>query len=71
MRAGARPGMPLMEMFWGDRMGSVVDPCGHAWQRPGGRRGASASIRAAPPRANRPGTPRILLDSESVGRRFR
>ena len=31
VRAGARPVMPLAEMFWGDRMGSVVDPFGHSW----------------------------------------
>ena len=23
--------MPLMDMFWGDRWGAVVDPYGHAW----------------------------------------
>lgn len=31
VRAGARPGLPLVEMFWGDRMGSVIDPFGHSW----------------------------------------
>ena len=31
VRAGARPGMPLGDMFWGDRMGSVIDPFGHSW----------------------------------------
>jgi PhnB protein len=31
VQAGARPGMPLMDMFWGDRMGSVVDPFGQPW----------------------------------------
>ncbi|HLB52507.1 MAG TPA: VOC family protein [Chlamydiales bacterium] len=29
--AGAKEEMPVMEMFWGDRTGSVVDPFGHKW----------------------------------------
>lgn len=29
--AGAEPSMPPADMFWGDRMGSVVDPFGHKW----------------------------------------
>src|SRR5262249_20757707 len=29
--AGGKPVMPVMDMFWGDRMGTVVDPFGHAW----------------------------------------
>ena len=29
--AGARPVMPPMDMFWGDRYGQVVDPFGHRW----------------------------------------
>ncbi len=29
--AGATPGMPVAEMFWGDRMGSVIDPFGVPW----------------------------------------
>ena len=31
VQAGARPGMPVAEMFWGDRMGSVTDPFGQSW----------------------------------------
>jgi PhnB protein len=31
LRAGAKVKMPLMDMFWGDRYGQVVDPFGHAW----------------------------------------
>ena len=23
--------MPMMDAFWGDRRGKVVDPFGHAW----------------------------------------
>jgi len=23
--------MPVQDMFWGDRMGSFVDPYGHEW----------------------------------------
>ena len=30
--AGAKPGMPLADMFWGDRWGTLTDPFGHAWQ---------------------------------------
>jgi len=29
--AGARPLMPIGDMFWGDRYGQVVDPFGHRW----------------------------------------
>jgi uncharacterized glyoxalase superfamily protein PhnB len=29
--AGAKVLMPLMDMFWGDRYGQVVDPFGHIW----------------------------------------
>ena len=29
--AGAKPTMPLMNMFWGDRYGQVTDPFGHIW----------------------------------------
>lgn len=29
--AGAKLGMPAADMFWGDRMGSVVDPFGIPW----------------------------------------
>ena len=31
VKAGARPGMPLADMFWGDRYGNVVDPFGQVW----------------------------------------
>ncbi|KOF54487.1 glyoxalase [Achromobacter sp. DMS1] len=29
--AGAQVTMPATDMFWGDRYGQVVDPCGHRW----------------------------------------
>jgi PhnB protein len=29
--AGCKPGMPVADMFWGDRMGSVTDPWGNQW----------------------------------------
>jgi len=29
--AGAKPVMPLDDMFWGDRYGIVEDPFGHTW----------------------------------------
>jgi uncharacterized glyoxalase superfamily protein PhnB len=29
--AGAKVEMPLMDMFWGDRFGKLVDPFGHSW----------------------------------------
>jgi PhnB protein len=29
--AGAKPLVPLQDMFWGDRMGCVEDPFGHSW----------------------------------------
>ena len=28
---GAKPQMPLMDAFWGDRFGSIEDPFGHVW----------------------------------------
>lgn len=31
IQAGARPAMPLADMFWGDRMGMVSDPFGQVW----------------------------------------
>ena len=30
-RAGASVTMPLEDMFWGDRFGSLTDPFGHIW----------------------------------------
>jgi PhnB protein len=29
--AGAKPKMPMMDGFWGDRVGSIEDPFGHVW----------------------------------------
>ncbi|MBI4596011.1 MAG: VOC family protein [Candidatus Tectomicrobia bacterium] len=29
--AGAKVEMPVTDMFWGDRFGSVKDPFGHSW----------------------------------------
>lgn len=29
--AGATVAMPLADMFWGDRYGSLIDPFGHRW----------------------------------------
>ena len=29
--AGAKPDMPPMDMFWGDRYGKLSDPFGHKW----------------------------------------
>ncbi|MEM7223576.1 MAG: VOC family protein [Pseudomonadota bacterium] len=29
--AGAKPTMPVTDMFWGDRYGRVEDPFGHSW----------------------------------------
>ena len=29
--AGAKENMPVMDMFWGDRAGSVKDPFGYSW----------------------------------------
>jgi PhnB protein len=31
IQAGAKETMPVENQFWGDRMGSVVDPFGHHW----------------------------------------
>ena len=30
--AGCTVRMPLADMFWGDRWGSITDPFGHSWQ---------------------------------------
>ena len=29
--AGAKAHMPVMDMFWGDRCGVLIDPFGHQW----------------------------------------
>jgi len=29
--SGAKPVMPIMDAFWGDRWGSIIDPFGHTW----------------------------------------
>jgi PhnB protein len=29
--AGAKEAMPVADMFWGDRVGGLVDPYGHKW----------------------------------------
>ena len=29
--AGAKPRMPMMDAFWGDRFGAIEDPFGHVW----------------------------------------
>jgi len=29
--AGGNPQMPVQDMYWGDRMGSLHDPFGHTW----------------------------------------
>ena len=31
VEAGATVGMPLADMFWGDRFGKLIDPFGHHW----------------------------------------
>jgi PhnB protein len=31
VEAGATVGMPLQDMFWGDRYGQLIDPFGHRW----------------------------------------
>jgi PhnB protein len=31
VKAGAKATMPPADMFWGDRMGNLVDPFGHKW----------------------------------------
>jgi uncharacterized glyoxalase superfamily protein PhnB len=31
VQAGAKVAMPLMDQFWGDRYGMVIDPYGHRW----------------------------------------
>ena len=31
IKAGGRSAMPMADMFWGDRCGTVVDPFGYSW----------------------------------------
>jgi uncharacterized glyoxalase superfamily protein PhnB len=31
VEAGAKPLMPVTDMFWGDRYGQIEDPFGHRW----------------------------------------
>jgi uncharacterized glyoxalase superfamily protein PhnB len=39
--AGAKPIMPLADMFWGDRYGQLEDPFGHRWSIATHKRDAS------------------------------
>jgi PhnB protein len=31
VKAGAQVAMPVMDQFWGDRYGMLIDPFGHRW----------------------------------------
>ena len=31
VEAGSKIQMPVEDMFWGDRMGTVLDPFGYSW----------------------------------------
>jgi PhnB protein len=31
LAAGARVLIPAADMFWGDRVGRIIDPSGHVW----------------------------------------
>jgi uncharacterized glyoxalase superfamily protein PhnB len=31
LQAGCQEVMPMMDCFWGDRMGKLIDPFGHVW----------------------------------------
>ena len=31
LEAGAKPVMPITDMFWGDRIGGIEDPYGQKW----------------------------------------
>jgi uncharacterized glyoxalase superfamily protein PhnB len=31
VQAGAKVTMPVVDAFWGDRYGQVIDPFGHKW----------------------------------------
>ncbi len=31
VEAGAKVTMPIMDAFWGDRFGTILDPFGHSW----------------------------------------
>lgn len=31
IKQGAMPTMPIMDAFWGDRCGGIIDPFGHSW----------------------------------------
>jgi PhnB protein len=31
VNAGCQEAVPLADMFWGDRLGKVIDPFGHHW----------------------------------------
>jgi PhnB protein len=31
VQSGAKPIMPVADMFWGDRYGKIADPFGHEW----------------------------------------
>jgi PhnB protein len=41
--AGARVLMPAADMFWGDRVGRIIDPSGHVWNVAARAVGASSA----------------------------
>ena len=53
--AGARVLMPVADMFWGDRVGRIIDPAGHVWNVAARVEGASSgpNNRATKPKTNR------------------
>ena len=59
LAAGAIPTMPVADMFWGDRYGTLVDPFGHHWSiathlkdlTPEEMQQAAAAAFSAPPRS--------------------
>jgi PhnB protein len=47
LAAGAEVRMPLADMFWGDRYGSVQDPFGHTWSLATRKRESTSAERDA------------------------
>jgi PhnB protein len=60
VQAGARVNMPLADMFWGDRYGSVTDPFGQVW-------GVATHLKDPTPEEIRRGADEFAAKMRSMG----
>jgi PhnB protein len=60
VQAGARVHMPLADMFWGDRYGTVIDPFGQVW-------GIATHVKELSPEEMRKGAEEFAAKMRSAG----